>query len=293
MNLTLTKKKLKNPIEAFYKDIKSNTSYQISILKRFSNFPNVVPVIDVDASNYSNGDLKKIFSQLNISRVAYIYYSKKSDCILNELSTLITSNDILIYDLDINDLFKKSIKTEIAKINSIKDKINFKSIAIKQIYDNLTFPKLPNGEITPSDIAYDCIDSDFVNDFSTFKFDYFGDHCGIRNLPIYQGGQSYPSFIALHPLKFIHFGFIGKEQDVNSHATTLLPNIKNSTYWNKILTSDHKKDSYGCQQINSFINLTVSKGKSNPINNGTTWKSLIISHYLSIIDYQLKHNILS
>ncbi|MDB1939205.1 beta family protein [Clostridium tertium] len=291
MNLVLSKKKLKNPIEAFYKDIKLNSLYQISILKRFSKLSNVIPVIDVDASSYRNGDLKKIYSHLNVSKVAYIYSSKKSDCIMKELSNLITSNDILIYDLNTNDLFKNSIKSEIAKINAIKSTINFKSIVIKQIYDDLTFSKLPNREITPSDSAYDCIDSDFINDFSNFKFNYFGDHCGIRNLPIYKGGQSYPSFIGLHPSKFIHFGFIGKEQDVNSHSSTLLPNIQSSDYWNKILTPTLKKTSYGCEQINSFISLTIPKGKSNPINNGTTWKSIIISHYISIIDNYLKHNI--
>ena len=293
MNLELSKKNLKNPIEAFYKQINLDPNYQISILKKFSKFPNVIPVIDVCASTYSIGDLAQIRSNLNATKVAYIFSAKKSTPIFSELSTLITSNDIFIYDLDSYDFFKKSIKNEIQQINTLKRSKKFKSIVIKQIYNDLTFFKLPNGEITSSCPGYDCIDSDFIDDFSSFNFDYFGDHCSIRNVPIYKGGQSYPSFIGLHPNKFSHFGFIGKQQDINSHSSHLLPNISSSNYWNAIITSTHKNNCYGCSQINYFLGLSVPKGKSNPINNAKTWKTISISHYISMMDYKLNNNLIS
>ncbi len=292
MNLELSKKKLKNPVAEFYKTINADSRYQISILKRFSSLSNVIPVIDIQASTYSNGDLKLIRSELSTSKVAYIFTAKKSNIIFNELSNIITSSDILIYDLDIYNLFKNSIKNEVNMINHLKKSKNFKSIVIKQIYEDLTFFKLPNGEITPNSLGYDCIDSDFISDFSSFNFDYFGDHCGIRNIPIYSGGQSYPAFIGLNPLKNSHFGFSGKKLDVNSHSTILLPNISNSDYWKKLLSSSHKNNCYGCAQINSFVNLNIPKGNSNPINNATTWKTIIISHYISTIDYKLKNSLI-
>lgn len=293
MNLDLSKKRLKKPIEAFYKEIYSNYNYQISILNRFSNLSNVIPVIDIPIDNYNNGDLKKLRSKINASKVAFIIYAKKSQPIFSELSNLISSEDLLIYDLSSYDFFKKSIKDELKQINKIKQDIKFKSIVIKQIYNNLTFFKLPNGEITSNCSGYDCIDSDFYNDFPTFDFEYFGDFCGIRNTPIYDGGLSYPSFIGLHPLNSAHFGFTGIEKDVNSHETTLLPNILNSDYWNDLLSLEHKTLCFGCSKINSFNNLTVQKNKGNPINNATTWKAMTIAHYLSMMDYKLKNSIIS
>lgn len=288
MNLDLSKKKLKNPISKFYKTIDSDPDYQFSILKRFNQFPNVIPVIDTNILNYTNGNLKKLRSRFSNTSVAYVFYAKKSLPILDELSTLITQNDILIYDMDILDFYKKSIKDEIKKINDLKSLIHFKSLIIKQIYTDLTFFKLPNGEITPSDEGYDCIDSDFFDEFKSFNFDYFGDHCGIRNNPIYQGGLSYPSFIGLNKSTFSHFGFIGMEKDINSYASTLLPNILNSDYWKNILSDNHKEHCHGCSQIKAFKDLHTAKYQSNPINNATTWKQLVVSHYISMMDYKIK-----
>lgn len=294
MNLDLSKRELKNPIKAFYKDITLIPNYQLDILKRFEKNTNVIPTIDVNSSpsKYISGELQNIRSNLSASKVAYIIYSKKFTPLFSELSSLITKNDILIYYLDTNSLFKKSIKKEIFQINQLKSKINFKTIAIKQIFDDLTFPKLPNGEIQPGTDADDCIDSDFIDNFTSFNFDYFGDHGGIRSIPIYKGGLSYPAFIALNTSTYSHFGFKGLERDINSYSSTLLPNIINSNYWNNILNQTLKQNSYGCQEILKFSNLNIKAGDSNPINNATTWKSITLSHYLSIIDYKIKNNMI-
>ena len=91
MNLELTKKRLKNPVSAFFKQIESVPSYYISILKRFDTLSNVIPVIDVNSSNYSSGNLKNIRQQLNSLNVAYMFHAKKSSNILPELSNLITT----------------------------------------------------------------------------------------------------------------------------------------------------------------------------------------------------------
>lgn len=291
MNLDLTKKKIKNPISKFYEAIESDSNYQLSILNRFSKLCNVTPVIDVNVDNYNYGNLKELKSGINGTSFAYIFYAKKSRPLLEEISTLITPNDILIYYLDTYDFYKNSIKDDLKRINDLKKDINFKSLVIKQIYNDLTFFKLPNGEITPNDIGYDCIDSDFYNDFSSFKFDYIGDHCGIRNSPIYQGGLSYPAFIAINKSTFSHFGFKGLEKDINSYVSTLLPNILKSEYWNNILSDNHKQSCHGCSQIQHFESLRIARNESNPINNATTWKEIVISHYISIIDYKIKHNL--
>lgn len=293
MNLELTKKKLKNPIEKFYGDIESNTKYQLSILKRFEKLKNVIPVIDVNLLKYNLGDLQKFRSQLNSQKVAYIFYAKKSSSLLKELTTLIKQNDILIYDLDVLNFYQKSVKNEIKQINNLKTSIGFKTLIIKQIYKDLTFFKLPNREILSNDPGYDCIDSDFFDDFSSFNFDHFGDHCGIRNIPIYQGGQSYPGFIGINTNNFSHFGFRGIEKDITSYSSSLLPNIINSNYWNNVLSHIHKKHCYGCSEIKRFNNLNILKNRSNPINNATAWKTITICHYISIIDYKLKNKLVN
>ncbi|AVQ40485.1 hypothetical protein C7M56_18085 [Clostridium botulinum] len=289
MNLELTKKSLKKPISRFFKEITLNPLYYINTLKKFDKLSNVIPVIDVAISNYTNGDLKKIRSQLNSQNIAYSFDAKKSNVIIPELSNLIIENDILIYNLHTYGFYQKSIRDEIKQINKLKNINKFKTLVVKQIYTDFTFFKMPNDKITPSDSGYDCIDLDFFDDFSTFEFDYFGDYAGIRNTPIYSGGLSYPSFIALNINDFSHFGFKGIPKDPNSYSSTLLPNILKSTYWNKILTQVHKKPSYGCSQINYFNTLHVPAGKSNPINSPSTWKTLTISHYISMMDYKLKN----
>lgn len=292
MNLELDKKNLKKPLDKFFTQIKSDENYQISILKRFDAFDNVIPVIDVTDSSYKDGTLSKMRSQLKSKNVAYIFYAKKSENIFKDLSTLITSDDTLIYYLDTHDFYKKSIKDEIKKINKLKSEINFKTIVIKQIYNNLTFFNMPNGEIKKTDPAYDLIDYDFFNDFTVFGFDCFGDHAGIRSTPIYSGGLSYPSYIGLNTSSMSHFGFRGTEKSPTSYATVLLPNILNSDYWNKTLASSHKKYCYACSQIELFEHMHVPKDKSNPINNAATWKLLTICHYISMMDYKLKNNLI-
>lgn len=286
MNLNLSSKKLKKPVEAFYKRIKTKSNIHRDILIRFAKYSNVIPVIEVNLDSYSEGDLSNLKSGISSvsGKFAYLIEGKNLGTIETELFGLITKNDFLIYNLNEHSFIKTSIKNEMKNIRDYKSKIGFKSIAIKQIYSDLTFSKFPDREILKTDDAYDCIDFDFYDDFKG-DFDYFGDMAGIRNNPIYDGGVSYPAYLTIEMDTFKHHGFKGIEVDINSFESTLLPKYLESDHWTKKLTPSHKSACNGCKIINNFAN---GVGK---VNNATKWKTITISHFIDTMDYKISNSI--
>lgn len=285
-NLNLSHKKLKKPIEAFYKNINSNMNFHRDILIRFAKYPNVIPVMEVNLDNYKSGDLadlKKALSNIS-SRIAYMVEAKKLAAIEAELFNLIGKKDFLIYNLEAFSFEKASITREVKKIQSYQVQKGFKSIVIKQIYSELTFPKLPNRDIRINDVAYECIDFDYYDDFKNY-FDYFGDMAGIRTNPIYSGGVSYPAYLTIEMDTFVHHGFRGTEKDPNSYGTELLVKYLKSDHWNSILSPKHKTSCNGCLIINNFNDRI-----ENP-NNPTKWKTVTISHFIDTMDYKISNSI--
>lgn len=287
-NLNLTKS-LKPTIERFFINVIDNSEYHPNVLNRFAKYENVIPTIEVNIDDYKFGDLKKLKEKVLSKNDIYCYKveSKKLKPIKDELEKLITKSDILIYDFHNNDLFKSSVKKERAVISKMKEKIGFKTIALKQIYSNLTFFKLPNGLIKEDTDAYDCIDLDFYEDFKELDFDYFGDWAGVRNNPIYKGGRSYPGYITIEMDSFNHHGFRGIELQTSSFGSVLLPEYLKSDHWNKILTNDHKTECFGCSLIKEFN----SNDDVNP-NDAIKWKTVTISHFINTMDYKIQNSIL-
>jgi len=285
-NYNLTKA-LKAPVESFFLRIEEEIDYHSKVLNKFSKYKNVTPTIEVNIEDYEYGDLKELRSKVNSKNGTYCYRvdAKKLSPIFNELSELISSKDILIYDHDTNDLFRKSIKKEHKLINKLKEDIGFKTVAIKQIYDDLTFSKLPDGLITDDHEANDCIDLEFYEEFSELGFDYFGDWAGIRSLPIYKGGRTYPGFITIELDGFEHHAFKGTALKPDSYEKVLLKNYLGSEHWNKLLTEDHKKSCYGCIMINKF-----KKKEVNP-NHAMRWKIVMISHFIDTMDYKIENSL--
>lgn len=282
-NLNLSKKKLKKPVQRFFTEIEKNPSYHISILERFAKYPNVIPVVEVNLDRYAKGDLLELKASISkfSDKLCYRVNAKRLDIIKDELSEIISEKDYLIYDLDSFNFDKKSIKEEIRFINSLKKTHRFKSIVIKQIYQDLTFYKFPNRKITKTDEAYDCIDFDFYDDLNEYKFDYFGDWAGIRNNPIYDGGSSYPSYLTLEVNSINHHGFKGKAQDITSYESIVLPTYLSSIHWQELTNSDHKTLCFGCSYINKF------RKKTEKINDATKWKCITISHFICAMDQKL------
>lgn len=280
-------KKLKKPIEKFFITVDKRPNYITEILNRFATYSNVIPVIEVNLSQYTTGDMKKLHDSISSKNGAFAYrvYSKKLDLIEDELKSLITEDDYVIYDLGNNNLYSNSIKKEKNKLNTLKKDINFTSIVVKQVYSKeLTFFKFENKLIEEDDVAYDLIDFDFYEDFSS-DFDYFGDWAGIRTLPIYSGGMPYPSYLTIELDTFNHHSFRGIEKDAQSFESTLLPKYIKSSHW-KTLNNSHKNNCYGCDTINTFIARTAK------VNSASKWKSITIAHFISSMDYKIAKSII-
>lgn len=286
-NLDLSSKKLKKPVNTFFEEISTDVSYHSRILNRFSKYSNVIPIIEVDLESYTAGDLLRLKNSITNSSKKYGYRvdAKSLDIIKVELSGLISKNDYLIYDLKDLSFDKNSIKNEIKEIQNMQTAKGFATVAIKQIYKDLTFSKYPDGLIKPKTDAYDCIDFDFYNDFKIHKFDYFGDWAGIRNNPIYAGGASYPSYLTIEMDNFNHHGFKGIEMDINSYKSTVLKKYVKSAHWTTLLTTLHKNSCYGCKTINNF-----SLGIDSP-NSATKWKTITISHFIETMEHKIKNSI--
>lgn len=287
-NLPLTSRTLKPTVNRFYTSQKTVPNSYINLMKRFSSLPNVIPTLDVDYSSYLPGMLTTLKTSIISSSNSYAYYVKASSfhLIEKEVDNIITDNDYLIYDLDTKDFGKSSIKKELLNINNMKKRKNFNSIVIKQVYSGLTFPKYPDGKILPGTDAYDCIDIDFYTDFKLHNFDGFGDCAGIRDIPIYSGGLSYPSYLTVELNTFDHHGFKGNAKDISSFESILLPKYLKSDHWNHILTPAHKIVCPGCIMINNF------HLKLNKCNDAKKWKTITISHFLESIDNKFQMGII-
>lgn len=284
-NLNL-EKKLKSPIESFFASEKTNPSYELGILNRFAKLENVIPVIEVNFSNYLMGDLKKKKSAISSINNTFAYRVNKNtySTIQKELENIVTSKDFIIYDLERSYLYDKGkVRHEIAQLQNFKKRTNCSLIVVKQIYEDLTFKKMPNSKIISGHEAYDCIDSSFYSDFKSLGFDAFGDWAGIRNIPIYDGGMPYPAYLTMELTTFDHHGFKGKELDANSFETILLPNYLNSSHWNTILTPKYKSACSSCKTIENF------KAKLEKINSAPKWKTITVSHFLKAMDYKIKN----
>lgn len=283
-NLDLSKKKLKGTVQRFFQETEKNNSY-ITILERFNKYPNVIPVLEVNVDKYIIGELKNLkekFSQ-DSNVLCYKVDAKNFEHIKDELSGLISDKDYLIYDLSASNFDKKSVRNEIKEINKLKKIIKFKSVVIRQIYNELTFSKYPDRVIEDNDEAYDCIDLDYYNDYSEYDFDFYGDWAGIRNNPIYDGGSSYPTYLTTEINTFTHHGFKGKPKDITSYEKVVLPKYLSSEHWNKLINSKHKENCYGCSYIKKF------KEGTEKANDATKWKCITISHFISTMDYKINH----
>lgn len=286
-NLNLSKKQLKNPVQTFFEEINKNDGYHLNILNQFGMYPNVIPVMEVDLEKYTPGDLLRFKNGITTSSKSFCYRieAKHLNLIKTELYSLITKDDYLIYDLNDMEFSKNSVKNEIKELYKMKLEKGFRTIVIKQIYKELTFPKYPDGLITLNSDAFDCIDFDFYADFKTQHFDYFGDWAGIRNNPIYGGGLSYPSYLTIEMDNFNHHGFKGIEKDVNSYRLVLNKYV-NSLHWTNKLTKAHKDSCYGCEIIQNF-----NLGLDNSVN-ATKWKAITVSHFLDTMDYKIENSII-
>lgn len=287
-NLPLTSKPLKPTVSRFYTSQKSVSNAYVDLMKRFSSYANVIPTLDVEYGLYYSGLLTTLKASIASSSDSYAYYVNASSfhLIEKEIDSIITDKDYLIYDLGTKDFSKSSIKKELLDIQNIKKRKNFKSIVVKQVYNDLTFPKYPDGKILPGTDAYDCIDLDFYIDFKVYNFDGFGDCAGVRDIPIFNGGLPYPSYLTIELDTFDHHGFKGKEKDINSYESILLPKYIVSDHWNRILPPAHKSICHGCIMINNF-NLKLDKCK-----DAKKWKTLTISHFLESMDYKLRNGII-
>lgn len=287
-NLPLATKTLKSTVNRFYSDQKTNPTAYLNLMKRFSAFENVIPTIEVENKIYSPGKLTEIKSSITSGTGSYAYYVKSSSLqsVEKEIKNIITNNDFLIYDLDAKDFSKTSVQKELLIIEDMKNLKKFKAIVLKQVYSELTFPKYPDGKILPGTDAYDCLDLDFYTDFKKHNFNGFGDCAGIRDIPIYDGGASYPSYLTIELDTFDHHGFKGIPMDVRSFEDVLLPKYLASDHWNKILTPSHKTNCNGCRTINDF---SLNRAK---INNAAKWKTITVSHFIESMDYKISKGII-
>lgn len=283
-NYDLTKK-LKKPINAFYTKLITNPSYEFIVYNRFTKYSNVIPVIEVDFDSYTAGNIGRAKAQINTTSGSYAYrvHVDKLSLIESELNSLVTSNDYIIYDLDSEFLyFKGKIRSEVIKLESIKKKKSCQLIVVKQIYENLTFTKMPNRKIISTDLAYKCIDYSFYSDFKASCFDHFGDWAGIRNVPIYEGGMPYPAYLTVEIDTFEHHGFCGIQKDNGSFKTTLLPKYSASVHWNSLLPPLYKAECFSCQYISNFIS-----GTDKP-NSAQKWKTITLAHFYKSTDYKIR-----
>ncbi|MFJ5791039.1 hypothetical protein ACIP9G_13260 [Lysinibacillus sp. NPDC093197] len=232
----------------------------------------IIPVVSYNPNDqYISNSLIK---QSNILRSEYNQqtfriYNEHFKLVLNELGTVIKSQDYVILDL------KETSHTHSANQNMYGDLINLsiktgcKIILIRSaIPSSLTNVALDNGKIVYA------ADNSLLKEYKNLGFSAFGDYCGVKKDNLTKGGRISPGYIMYSWLNNSYYGFKGDVDNASSFEGVLIPEILKSNVWQEYLNTHNINGCLGCSTIEK-ISLKQKKGNSQP-----EWKGFACGHYL-------------
>lgn len=144
---------LKPPVNRFFEDVFSNSSYHTGLINYFGSFSNVIPVLEAYYESYTPGDINKFQSKVTSTSGSYAFRIDVNQFGLvgPEILSLVTANDYIIYDLGDEYIYHKGkLRTEIHNLKLHQKSIGFKLCIVKQIYNNLTFKNAKFQNTKPS-----------------------------------------------------------------------------------------------------------------------------------------------
>ncbi|MEJ8554247.1 beta family protein [Tepidibacter sp. Z1-5] len=257
---------------------KKTPSKRLIYFNKLSKLKNIIPVVSYNPN--APYPLKTISTQekylrTNFNKIAFRVFVNINTIthILNEVEQSITSEDILILDLQDDDYKETKFNTLFQKIEDIKTSKKCKTIILNT---PITEDIIKKNKNVQNDCPINAIDNSIVFSYKSFGFDAFGDYAGIKkylgpdnNGNNYNPPVTYNIFYAYHQNKYIKF----KSQTINASKPVVAPSITKSKCWN-MYGHTHHKNCPGCIEINN-----KSIDTSKPGNWGT-WQAINIQHYI-------------
>ncbi|MGY8621992.1 beta family protein [Bacillus safensis] len=272
MYIKLKKSTTRNVMD-FLAPVLANPKTRIDILtdKRLVNNGKIIPVITYNPNNsiipnyltYQTNQLKKYYN-----KVAYRIYPNGFETVMNELSKLINTNDILIFDLDETPYTAIENRAMFKRIQQLSSIIHFRSVILQS-----AIPKsLTNVNLNHCSVIKEA-DNSLLKSYKKIGFSAFGDYCGVKKDDLTSGGIISPGYIKYSWMDNSYYGFKGTKEEAETFESIVAPAIIHSNVWsnyNKV----HKENCLGCKNIQNIYN-KIKKGKSQP-----EWKGFACGHYL-------------
>ncbi|WP_336636617.1 beta family protein [Lysinibacillus fusiformis] len=273
MYITL-KKQTQPTVITFLQPILANPNTRINLFKDpriISESHRIIPVLTYNPySPTIAGQLTNQSQKLrsDYSQQSFRIFQHHFDQAIQELSNIVTDQDIVMFDIDETSHTHAAFKRMYTALNQLSSSVGCEIVLIRSaIPSDLTNVGLDNGKI-----VYEA-DNSILTEYKKLGFSAFGDYCGVKKDDLTKGGRISPGYIIYSWKDNSYYGFKGVLEDASSFERVLVPALLKSSVWRESSTS-HMATCLGCSTIEK-IHLKQKKGNAQP-----EWKGFACGHYL-------------
>ena len=265
---------MQDEVLSFNRTVLSNIDNRIAFYNTLAEFnAKIIPVVSsLYNKTRQENTITNQFNQLKeqFPSVAIRTFTNNFNNDLEEIKSLLTADDFLIYDIDeavglTNPIIRRhttNIKTIVAP-----EKIALRS-AINTDIQNV---KLNHGEI-----VYQA-DNSLIDLFHSYGFNAFGDYAGIKKDDLSSGGTISPGFIFYNPVDKLYYGYKGDIKNLAEFETTIVPAVLGSPLV-AIINTDNA-DYLNAQNEGWNTLQRISNGEESG-KSQAKFKKISIEHYL-------------
>lgn len=219
--------------------------------------------------------LKTIFP---VVAIRTFHYTFEND--LENISSCLQPDDLLIYDLDTLSTTSPLLKIHKTKIAVIK---THKALIRSAINTEIQNVKLDHGNIVGE------ADNSLIETYANYGFQAFGDYVGIKKDDMTSGGTISPGFIFYDPIDNLFYGYKGDVKKLSEFETTIVPAVLNSDTIKRMRTEfpeylDRAQNLGYDLLLKINENPTAESGKSQ-----AKFKKISMEHYFHCIKTSLNN----
>ncbi len=265
---------MQDEVLTFNRTTLSNLQRRISFFNQFiSQSAKVIPVVSTlyfktREENSLTNQVKELRKNFPVIAIRTFTNSLEKD--LPEIKNLLTTEDILIYDMDTVQPLNPFVKKQMSEIASLKGiyKVAIRS-AINIEIQNI---KLDHEEVVAE------ADNSLLDIFqSILKVDAFGDYAGVKKDELTSGGTISPGFLLFDPIENLFYGYKGEIKNLSEFADTIVPSVLQSAVIKRMKDEAPEyltADNWGYNTL-----LAIDSGQDSG-KSQAKFKRISIEHYL-------------
>lgn len=265
---------MQDEVLSFNRTVLSNIDNRIAFYNTLAEFnAKIIPVVSsLYGKTREENTITNQFNQLKeqFPSVAIRTFTNNFNSDLEEIKSLLTADDFLIYDIDeAVGLTNPIIRRDTTNIKTITapEKIALRS-AVNTDIQNV---KLNHGEI-----VYQA-DNSLIDLFHSYGFNAFGDYAGIKKDDLSSGGTISPGFIFYNPVDKLYYGYRGDIKNLSEFETTIVPAVLNSPL--VPIINNENADYLNAQNEGWNTLQRISNGEESG-KSQAKFKKISIEHYL-------------